>query len=169
MSQVDSLAFQTKSQSAASDVTLTDEIFPLPSEVEDVYGQLEALSVEVQRFKDTEDLPPEQPSRLHRTPTRDVQANFKQLHMEIQRLRHRSRTPSSSGTRTVRADPMTMLHELDLLRAELHDILVERTSDEVSIERLPSYHSRKAATIHLSEEPEVPPPLPTLYVRSEGV
>lgn len=153
------LSFQTFAESTTTGVTLTDEIFPLPSEVEDVYSQLEALSVEVQKFRETEEVSEEHRlSRCVRAVTQDVHANIGQLRMEIQRLRRRSGTNTGTGVTTADVDLMHMLREVDMLRAELHDA-VRQTDNDSSIERLPSYHSRK--TTHGYTADDLPPPLPT--------
>lgn len=162
------LSFQTVAESTTTGITLTDEIFPLPSEVEDVFNQLEALSAEVQKFRETEsaDIPQEQQSRPPRTPTPDVHANFEQIRAEVQRLRHRSGSPSAGQPCTTGTSPLTMLRELDLLRAELQEILAGQVGDEASVERLPSYHSRKTIDVRNRSE-EVPPPLPTAYTEKK--
>ncbi|KIP12700.1 hypothetical protein PHLGIDRAFT_133281 [Phlebiopsis gigantea 11061_1 CR5-6] len=155
------LSFQTFAESTTTGVTLTDQIFPLPSEVEDVYSQLEALSVEVQKFRETEEVSEEHRlSRCVRAVTQDVHANIGQLRMEIQRLRRRSGTNTGTGVTTADVDLMHMLREVDMLRAELHDA-VRQTDSESSIERLPSYHSRK--TTHGYTADDAPPPLPSRW------
>ena len=158
------LSFQTFAESTATGITLTDEIFPLPSDVEEVYSQLEALSVEVQKFREAdEDGVPEEHrfSRRVHAVTQDVHASIDQLRMEIQRLRRRSGTGTGTGTGITAADAdlMHMLREVDILRAELHEAVGQTDSDS-SIERLPSYHSRKTVRDHPAHE-ETPPPLPT--------
>ncbi|GJE84403.1 hypothetical protein PsYK624_004790 [Phanerochaete sordida] len=176
------LSFQTLAESVgASTMTLTDEIFPVPAEVDDVYNQLEALSAEVRQLQRAEQqveqqaaqqagretaytqLPPRQRVSGRRTTSRTVQAGIEQLRADVQRLRRRSGTSSGahgSGQHTGGAEPSEMLQNLVFLRAEIDELLREVNQNSESTEgceRLPSYHSRRA--VH-GVDSESPPPMP---------
>lgn len=160
------LSFQTIAESAGSTITLTDEIFPLPSEVDDVYNQLEALSAEVRRLRNAEEKHLFKRLSTRRAPARSIQAGIDQLRADVQRLRHRSGSPSSGDHSTSQrpgdTDPLAMLRDLAFLRGEIEELLAEQNMSEV--ERLPSYHSRRAGHVH---DPQIPPPLPQQYLAKD--
>lgn len=147
----------------ASTITLTDEIFPLPSEVDDVFNQLEALSSQVQRLQRAEDISIFRRASARRAPAATVQAGIEQLRMNVQRLRCRSGSPSSGDHSTSQCNgdvnPTEMLRTLELLRGEIEELIEQVNGDMVSdaSERLPSYHSRRA--VHVLT-PDLAPPLP---------
>jgi hypothetical protein len=155
------LSFDLGTESATTGATLTDETLPIPSEVDDIYCQLEALSAEVRSLQCTE----EQPERERDSPTRALQTSIDQLRMDVQRLRCHNPTPttrlSSTGAEGVLIDPSSMPGGLALLQTEIEELLIKQMHlDTVQFERLPIHHSRKVLASYsgyLQHLPHLPP------------
>lgn len=152
--------------STSSGITLTDEICPPSTEMDDVYRQLEALSHEVQSLQQ-EDAPrtPEQSCPPHKT-ARTIQAGIDQLRVDVHRIRYRTPTPTADhsiqeAAEGATADHASLYNDLVQLRTEIDELLIEQIQSGQT-ERLPSYHSRKA----LAFDTEPLPPVPDLMQKS---
>lgn len=154
------VSVHTIAESTLTGITLTDE-FVMPTEIDDVYHQLEVLSTEIRGLQHRDDTLGSGRDFNRQKAARTIQAGIDQLRVEVQHLRNRTPTPTSDPGRTSpeapKADPLAMLNDLILLRSEIEELLVEQMHlDRSQIERLPSYHSRKAPAFDVGPRPPLP-------------
>lgn len=151
--------------------SLSTEIFPLPSEVEDVYQQLEALTTEVDSLYVREKAAQAGLNGASFTRSERMQAGIAALRTEVDRLKRysmntntgRCNDESPSGAAVSRSIPMDMLRELAILRAEIEEMLMQQMGSVTpTMERLPSYSSGHATLRGPCTRRETPPPLPTV-------
>lgn len=151
--------------------SLSTEIFPLPSEVEDVYQQLEALTTEVDSLHVREKAAQAGLNGASFTRSERMQAGIAALRTEVDRLKRYSMNTSTgrcndespSGAAVSRSIPMDMLRELAILRAEIEEMLMQQMGSVTpTMERLPSYSSGRPTLRGLCTRLETPPPLPTV-------